>query len=165
MLRKLLMTAMLVFIYEGKPSQVGAGLLITFITLMYVQRNQPFSTAQLNSMAVFSFIGQLGSQRPFARPCTAYAHLRVCTKTYICDACVRYLPVHGARALGRFHQLRRRCLVLVEARQPQGHVEVLYVYVCKCVTARMHVCVGQEDIEGGKGRGEGGDRRENPAVH
>ena len=61
MARKLMMTAMLVFIYEGEPGQVGAGMIITFISLMYVQRNQPFSTAQLNNMAVFSFIGQLAT--------------------------------------------------------------------------------------------------------
>ena len=52
---------------------------------------------------------------------------------------VRYLQVQGARELGRLHQLRRRSLVLVGARQPQGRAAVLYVCVRKCVTSCMRV--------------------------
>ena len=59
--RKLLLTAMLVFIYEGKPLQVAVALIINFLVMMYVQRQQPYSTVQLNNMAVFSFIGQLAT--------------------------------------------------------------------------------------------------------
>ena len=59
--RKLLMVAMLLFIYEGKPLQVAIGFIITFIVIMYVQQGQPYSTTQLNTMAVFSFIGQLAT--------------------------------------------------------------------------------------------------------
>ena len=35
------------------------------------------------------------------------------------------LHVQGARALGRLHQLPRRCFLLVRARQHQGRVAVL----------------------------------------
>ena len=49
---------------------------------------------------------------------------------------VPYLQVQGVRELGRLHQLRRRCLLLHVARQPQGRFAVLYV----CVYAFM--CVG-----------------------
>ena len=35
------------------------------------------------------------------------------------------LQVQGARALGRLHQLPRRCFLLVRARQHQGRVAVL----------------------------------------
>jgi len=52
---------------------------------------------------------------------------------------VRYLQVQGARELGRLHQLRRRSLVLLGARQPQGRAAVLYVCVRKCVTSCMRV--------------------------
>ena len=61
-----------------------------------------------------------------------------------------HLPVQCARQLCRLHQLRRRCLVPVVACQPQGRAAVLYVCVCKCITARMHVWGGQEDIQAGK---------------
>ena len=61
MLRKLLMTALLVFIYEGEPAQVAAGLVITFMMTMYIQRIQPFSTAQLNHMSVFASVGQIAT--------------------------------------------------------------------------------------------------------
>ena len=49
------------------------------------------------------------------------------------------LQVQGARELGRLHQLRRRSLVLVGARPPQGRLAVLYVCVRKCVTSCMRV--------------------------
>jgi hypothetical protein len=61
MFRKLLMVAMLMFVYEGKPLQVGVALLITFVFIMYVQRTQPYSTLQLNNMCVFSFVGQFAT--------------------------------------------------------------------------------------------------------
>ena len=66
---------------------------------------------------------------------------------------VRYLQVQGARELGRLHQLRRRSLVLVGARQPQGGASVLYVCVRKCVTSCMLVRGGgQEDGNSAKGK-------------
>ena len=73
---------------------------------------------------------------------------------------VRYLQVQGARELGRLHQLRRRSLVLVGARQPQGRFAVLYVCVRKCVTSCMRVRGGgQEDGNSAKGK-RGCDPRE-----
>jgi len=59
--RKLIMVAMLLFIFEGKPLQVAFGFIVTFIVIMYVQQLQPYSTNQLNKMAVVSFIGQLAT--------------------------------------------------------------------------------------------------------
>ena len=66
---------------------------------------------------------------------------------------VRYLQVQGARELGRLHQLRRRSLVLVGARQPQGRAAPLYVCVRKCVTSCMRVRGGgQGDGNSAKGK-------------
>ena len=44
--RKLLMVAMLLFIYEGKPLQVAAAFIVTFLVTMYVQKAQPYSTGK-----------------------------------------------------------------------------------------------------------------------
>ena len=59
--RKLLMVAMLLFVYEGKPLQVASAFIVTFLVTMYVQKTQPYTTVQLNNMAVFSFIGTLAT--------------------------------------------------------------------------------------------------------
>ena len=37
--------------------KVASAFIVTFIVTMYVQVNQPYSTVQLNNMAVFSFVG------------------------------------------------------------------------------------------------------------
>ena len=77
---------------------------------------------------------------------------------------VRYLQVQGARELGRLHQLRRGCFVLVFARQPQGRAAVLYVCVCANASQHACMCVGCRRTSKVKG-GEGGGETEGIYIH
>eukprot|EP00293_Proteomonas_sulcata_P001276 CAMPEP_0184324398 /NCGR_PEP_ID=MMETSP1049-20130417/134992_1 /TAXON_ID=77928 /ORGANISM="Proteomonas sulcata, Strain CCMP704" /LENGTH=729 /DNA_ID=CAMNT_0026646141 /DNA_START=258 /DNA_END=2447 /DNA_ORIENTATION=- len=58
MFRKLLMTSILVFLYEGEPAQLAAGLLITQIALVLTMWLNPFITNGLNSLQAFSLFAQ-----------------------------------------------------------------------------------------------------------
>ncbi len=52
MLRKLVMTSLLVFVYDGEPAQIAGGMVVTFVTVVATLSLQPFVTGGLNSLQV-----------------------------------------------------------------------------------------------------------------
>lgn len=58
MLRKFLMTSLLIFVYPDDPAQMAAGAMITFIFLLLNMTFQPFCTTSLNSLQSFSMVAQ-----------------------------------------------------------------------------------------------------------
>jgi len=58
MLRKLVMTALLVFVYDGEPAQIAGGMVFTFVFIIATLALQPFVTGGLNSLQAFSLSAQ-----------------------------------------------------------------------------------------------------------
>jgi hypothetical protein len=58
MIRKLIMASALVFVWEGSPSQVAAGFVVTLAALVATLLLNPFVNQKLGSMHVFSLIVQ-----------------------------------------------------------------------------------------------------------
>jgi len=58
MLRKLLMTSILIFIMPGTPGQLFTGAMIAFVFLILNLHIRPFCTAGLNSLSIISLIAQ-----------------------------------------------------------------------------------------------------------
>ena len=58
MLRKFLMTSLLIFVYPDDPAQMAAGLFITFCFLLANMTFQPFATPSLNALQSFSMVAQ-----------------------------------------------------------------------------------------------------------
>jgi len=58
MLRKLLMTSILIFIMPGTPGQLFTGAMIAFLFLILNLHIRPFCTAGLNSLSIISLIAQ-----------------------------------------------------------------------------------------------------------
>ena len=58
MLRKFLMTSLLIFVYPDDPAQMAAGLFITFCFLLANMTFQPFATPSLNTLQSFSMVAQ-----------------------------------------------------------------------------------------------------------
>lgn len=61
MLRKLFMTAILVFVSEGSVGQILAGLLVTFLSLLLAFSLQPYGNPMLNRMHMFALASQCGT--------------------------------------------------------------------------------------------------------
>ena len=61
MLRKLLMTSLLVFVMPGEPGQLAAAAMITFCFLLLNLTCQPFCTASLNSLSTFTLVAQFAT--------------------------------------------------------------------------------------------------------
>jgi hypothetical protein len=61
MLRKLLMTSLLVFVMPGKPGQLAAAAMITFCFLLLNLMCQPFCTPGLNSLSTFTLVAQFAT--------------------------------------------------------------------------------------------------------
>ena len=58
LLRKLLMTTVLVFIYSGSPAQLACGAMICFIFLLLNIAYSPYCSDSLNSLASFTLVAQ-----------------------------------------------------------------------------------------------------------
>ena len=58
MIRKLLMTSIVTFIYTGTPAQITAALVITLGFGLYTQRARPFADEKIGDMQVFSLVVQ-----------------------------------------------------------------------------------------------------------
>ena len=58
MIRKLLMTSIVTFIYTGTPAQITAALVITLAFGLYTQRTRPFADEKIGDMQIFSLVVQ-----------------------------------------------------------------------------------------------------------
>ena len=58
MVRKLLMTSIVTFIYTGTPAQISAALVITLAFCLYTQRARPFAEDRIGDMQVFALVAQ-----------------------------------------------------------------------------------------------------------
>ena len=58
MVRKLLMTSIVTFIYTGTPAQISAALVITLAFCLYTQRARPFANDRIGDMQIFALVVQ-----------------------------------------------------------------------------------------------------------
>eukprot|EP00961_Rhodomonas_salina_P256315 3463898-Rhodomonas_salina.3 len=52
--RKLMISSVLVFVYPGSPTQLAAGFLITFLSLLVTVRKGPYSDQRLEDMQIYA---------------------------------------------------------------------------------------------------------------
>jgi len=58
MIRKLMITSILVFVYPGEPAQLAAGVVVSFGSLVIYYSARPFVSANLTTLQIFSLITQ-----------------------------------------------------------------------------------------------------------